>query len=54
MSLRPNKLGYYHSATTYLVVLVASLKHSRKDFQVITGHSAFITSKSLFVPANMV
>jgi len=31
-------------------------KHTRKDFQIIIafGHSAFITSQSIFVPMNMV
>jgi len=31
-------------------------KHTRKNFQVITGfgHSAFITSQLLFVPTNVV
>jgi len=31
-------------------------QHTRKDFQVIIafGHSAFVTSQSLFVPTNMV
>jgi len=38
------------------VVLISLSKHTRKDFQVIIafGHSAFITSKSIFVPTNMV
>jgi len=32
------------------------LRHTRKDFQIIIafGHSAFITSQSIFVPTNMV
>jgi len=38
------------------VVLTSLSKHTRKDFQIITafGHSAFITSQSMFVLRNMV
>jgi len=35
------------------MVLDALLKYSRKYFQVVTGHSTFITSQSLLVPVNM-
>jgi len=34
--------------------LVILLKNSGKDFQVITGHSTFITSQSVFVSTNVV
>jgi len=38
------------------VVLTSLSKHTRKDFQIIIafGHSAFITSQSMFVLRNMV
>jgi len=37
------------------LALKSSVAQKRKDFQVIAfGHSAFITSQSLFVPTNMV
>jgi len=38
------------------VVLTSLSKHTRKDFQIIIafGHSAFITSQSMFVLRNTV
>jgi len=38
------------------VVLISLSKHTRKYFPIIIafGHSAFITSQSMFVPMNMV